>query len=343
MDCQPGNRIRSRIGRWRLWSGFTVAVFMLLVLSVLLVLLAGTSRRAGAEGSVHSFEKEKILAFADHLFETGEYYRAITEYSRFLFFFPDDPLVKLVRLKVAYAYQKGEQWEDAGKQFETLCRDYQGQEIGREACFQSAETLRLAGHYRQAITRYRQFMEAYPEDDRLDLAFFRTGCLHLELQEWLEAASAFSSVKADSRFSAEAAYLGREARRLAVLPLKKPFLAGILSAAIPGAGQMYARRYRDGITAFLVNGGFIWGAAEAFDQNQHGLGSILLVMEFGWYAGNIYSAINSTGKFNQRTLEKNLAPLLERCSFSFGVRESTMVHKRLTGAEKYRISFNFQF
>ncbi|MEW6378521.1 MAG: tetratricopeptide repeat protein [bacterium] len=337
MDRQPGSGMVSRLS---LWSGFTfVAVVPLMLLMLLAVI-----RQTGAEVIALSSEKEKILAFADHLFETGEYYRAITEYSRFLFFFPDDPLIKLVRLKVAYAYQKGEQWEDAGKQFEILCRDYQGQDIGREACFQSAETLRLGGHNRQAITRYRQFMEAYPEDDdRVSLAFFRTGCLHLELQEWQEAASAFSAVKSDSRLFTEAAYLGREARRLAALPLKKPVLAGILSAAIPGAGQIYARRYRDGATALLVNGGFIWGAAEAFDQNQHGLGSILLVMEFGWYAGNIYSAINSTAKLNQRTLEKNLAPLLERCSFSLGIRESTLVHKQLTGVEKYRLSFDFRF
>jgi tetratricopeptide (TPR) repeat protein len=254
---------------------------------VSLFLLFAAAPQAGAQSDALS-EKGKILAFADHLFETGEYYRAITEYSRFLFFFPDDPLVKLVRLKIAYACQKGEQWEDARRRFEELSRDYADQEIGREAWFQSAETLRLARNYSTAVARYRQFIETFPEDDRSSLASFRIGCIRLELQEWLEAASAFSKVKPESRLFADAAYLGQEAKRLASLPLKKPALAGTLSAIIPGAGQVYARRYRDGLTALLVNGGFIWGAAEAFGQDQNGLGIILLAMESGWYAGNIY-------------------------------------------------------
>ena len=52
-------------------------------------------------------ERDKILAFADHLYESRDYYRAITEYTRFIFLFPSDPLVKIARLKIAYAYQKG--------------------------------------------------------------------------------------------------------------------------------------------------------------------------------------------------------------------------------------------
>jgi len=322
--------------------GFVLLLFGLLLL-VLILLAAIQQQAAGAAELSALTEREKILAFADHLFETGEYYRAITEYFRFLFFFPTDPMVGLVRLKIAYAYQRGAQWEDAGQQFETLCRDFKDQELGRQACFQAAETLRLSGNFRQAIIRYRQFIEAYPKDERIEQALFRIGCLHLELHEWLDAERAFSQVKSDSQLTPSAVFLSREARRLADLPLKKPALAATLSAIVPGAGQVYARRYRDGLAAFLVNGGFIWGVAEAFDQNQKGLGSILLVMELGWYAGNIYSAMNSSRKFNQQTLEKNLVSLRERCSLSFRIKEGMKGHNHRTEAEKYQLSFDFLF
>jgi len=266
-------------------------------------------------------EKEKILTFADYLFETEEYYRAITEYTRFLFFFPDGPLVKVIRLKIAYAYQKGDQWLDALRLFEALWQDYADQEIGREACFQSAETLRLQKNYQSAIKRYRLFIENFPEDERVNTAFFHIGCIQLELHEWMEAAGAFKKVKPNNQFSFEAGYLTKEAKKLPHLPLKKPALAGILSATIPGSGQMYAHRYRDGLTAFLVNGGFIWGIAEAFHEDQSSLGTILLFIELGWYAGNIYSAVNSTKKFNLQKIEKKLTPLLERCRLSFNMKQ----------------------
>jgi len=323
-----------RCRRCRLGLGFAVAALFFL-------LLAGV-RHVGAEGSA-LLEREKILAFADHLFETGEYYRAITEYSRFLFFFPEDPLVKLVRLKIAYAYQKGEQYPDARQRFEDLSRDYADQEIGREAWFQTAETLRLGKNYTKAVSRYQEFIGAFPEDERSDLAFFKIGCIRLELHEWLDSAEAFSKVKSDSRLFADAAHLGQEAKRLSSLPLKKPAIAGTLSAIIPGAGQVYARRYRDGLSALLVNGGFIWGAVEAFGHDQNGLGSILLAMESGWYAGNIYSAINSTRKFNRRETEKNLTPLLDRCSFSLKIKGNDGEQRGKMKAERCRISFNFWF
>jgi tetratricopeptide (TPR) repeat protein len=316
-----------------------------LAAAVMLFLLLADVCQAGAQGGVLS-EKEKILAFADHLFETGEYYRAITEYSRFLFFFPEDPLVGLVRLKIAYAYQKGEQWEDARQRFEDLSRDYADQEIGREAWFQSAETLRLGKNYTKAVSRYQQFTSAFPKDERSDLAFFKIGCIRLELHEWLDAAGAFSKVKPDSRIFADAAHLGQEAKRISSLPLKNPALAGTLSAIVPGAGQVYVRRYRDGLSALFVNGGFIWGAVEAFGHDQNGLGVILLAMESGWYAGNIYSAISSTKKFNRREIEKNLTPLRDRCSFSFKINGNDGhggEQKGKVKAEKCRISFNFRF
>ena len=303
---------QSRQKTKKVFSHLLLPAFFLLSIFILSLIISAPVKA----GNVPS-EKEKILDFADYLFETKEYYRAITEYTRFIFFFPDDPLVKMARLKIAYAYQKGEQWSDALRLFDALRQDYAAQEIGQEAFFQSAETLRLQKDHQPAIQRYRLFIKNYPEDEQTNTAFFRIGCIQLELQEWLEAAGSFRKVKPHSRFFLEADHLAEEAKKLPLLPLKKPALAGILSATIPGSGQIYAQRYRDGISAFLVNGGFVWGIAEAFHQDQTSLGAILLFIELGWYAGNIYSAVNSTKKYNQQKIEKKITPLLERCRLSF--------------------------
>ena len=260
--------------------------------------------------------KENLFSFADYLFENKEYYRSITEYVRFIFLFTDDPMVKLARLKIAYAYQKGEQWTDAFNRFHELWETYPDKDIGIEALFQSAETLKLQKQYQKALNRFQFFLQKYPEDERRNKAIFRISCLYSHLQEWQKADESFRQITPESKFYPEAQSLAKGAEEMKSLSLKNPAVAGLASAALPGLGQMYAHRFRDGTTAFLVNGGFIWGVVESFAKGQNALGGVLLFLEIGWYAGNIYSAVNSTKKYNEKKIQKKITPLLERCSLS---------------------------
>ena len=49
--------------------------------------------------------------FADHLLAKGDYYRAITEYERVLFFHPGSALAKTARFRIAEAYLRGERYD----------------------------------------------------------------------------------------------------------------------------------------------------------------------------------------------------------------------------------------
>ena len=85
---------------------------------------------------------------------------------------------------------------------------------------------------------------------------------------------------------------------------KNPSTAGILSGILPGAGQWYVGRHQDAKTAFILNGVFIWGAIEAFNQSNTGVGAMMLLFEAGWYTGNIYSAISGAHKYNRLKKDK---------------------------------------
>ncbi|MEI6357230.1 MAG: hypothetical protein WCP53_09010, partial [Verrucomicrobiota bacterium] len=65
------------------------------------------------------------------------------------------------------------------------------------------------------------------------------------------------------------------------------------------AGHLYAERPRDALVAFLLNGAFIWGAAELFHHDNYVAGGIFAFFELGWYSGNIYSAVSSVHKYNR--------------------------------------------
>lgn len=91
------------------------------------------------------------------------------------------------------------------------------------------------------------------------------------------------------------------------LSYKSPGVAGILSAVLPGAGQCYVGRPRDGFAAFLVNALFLSATIQAFGHDQEFLGVLLAGLEVGWYAGNIYNAVNSAHKYNRKQREGLLA------------------------------------
>ena len=51
--------------------------------------------------------------------------------------------------------------------------------------------------------------------------------------------------------------------------------------------------------SFLLNAVFMVGAAEAFYKEIYVLGGMLSMIEFGWYSGNVYSAINCAHRYNK--------------------------------------------
>jgi hypothetical protein len=61
-----------------------------------------------------------------------------------------------------------------------------------------------------------------------------------------------------------------------------------------------------------VNGLFIVGAIEAVHNNAQAVAGILSFFEAGWYAGNVYGAVNGAHKLNRYTTETFLRNLDNR-------------------------------
>ena len=87
------------------------------------------------------------------------------------------------------------------------------------------------------------------------------------------------------------------------LSRKSPLLAGVLSATLPGSGQLYVGRQGDALLAFVLNGLFVVGIVEALNHNQVATAGVLSSLEAGWYASNIYGAINGAHKYNRYRTE----------------------------------------
>lgn len=74
---------------------------------------------------------------------------------------------------------------------------------------------------------------------------------------------------------------------------RSPLLSAALSAAIPGAGQMYSGRYTDGLVSLIAIGATACGSYFFHARGDRPLSLTLGFFSALFYAGNIYGAWNS--------------------------------------------------
>lgn len=287
---------------------------------LLLILLAGTFF-APASAVSQEMNAEKMLSFADSLFDKSDYYRAITEYERLIFHYPKHSLAKTARFKIAMAYLKGGKLSQAAILFRTLAKDHPNDEIGREAVFMLAETYFQKREYPQAIDAFERFLADHPGHARADAARLKMGMAYLRQGKWQYAADEFRKVPGDSSLQSEAQGMADDARGFPDLSRKSPYVAGGLSAVLPGAGQLYVGRPADATVSFVLNGLFIWATADAFRKDNNVTGGILLFFESGWYLGNIYNAISSAHKYNRQVEQQFFDSLQNRVDLSYSKTE----------------------
>jgi TolA-binding protein/TM2 domain-containing membrane protein YozV len=270
---------------------------------------------------------EKTFAFAENLFGQGDYYRAITEYERVIFFYPDHPLAKTARFQIALCYLKGDRLDQALDRFRALNQELPQVEVGRKAYLMLGEAYYQKREYSRAADIFATYIETYPGDERIDAARIKIGWSYLRQGQWRQAADEFQKLPPDSPLHAQAKGLAEGSEKYPGITIKSPALAGGLSAVIPGAGQLYINRPGDALVSFLLNGAFIWATVEAFQHDNNVTGGILLFFESGWYLGNIYNAVSGTHKYNRRSEKQFLDGLQDkyRVSYLFDGHGGSMV------------------
>lgn len=279
-------------------------------LFLLLFLLLPTLAGAGDRG--------QLLSFADALFTEGDYYRAVTEYKRFLHLFPEDGDAPRAALRIAEGYLAGERWAEAEQALNSLTQAYPDTPQAARAALLYAETPYRRGDFAVARHRYRRLSEEAGDPRTREEARYRLAWTLIEEDRYDQAREHLLQLNRDA-----AGNLAGEMERMERLPRKSPALAGGLSAVLPGAGQLYAGRPRDAALALLLNAAFLWGTLEAFNDGNAVVGGILLFFEAGWYSGNIYNAVNNAHKHNRDVREEERKKLRTRHGLTLGLHDGT--------------------
>lgn len=240
------------------------------------------------------------VEYGDHLFRDGDYYRAITEYRRYLYLTRGlGEQAQRVALAIGEAYLRGRQLEAAASQFESVARRTTGTQ--RVVALISAGRAAVLDDKPLLASRWlSQAQEEAGEDPVLaGEAQYLLGWARLGERDWDAARTAFDTVAGGS--SPRAATAGAVVAQLdgrGELEQKNPLLAGALSL-IPGLGHMYLGQWAVGVAALTWNALFVFATGWSIYSGEWGVAAVLAVFELSWFSGTMFGALNGAFRHNQ--------------------------------------------
>lgn len=238
--------------------------------------------------------------FARTCMERGEYELAVGEFTRFIHFFPNDAQVQTARCLMGICHMKNQRFDASRDIFFKIINSKPNTPEAGKALLFLGESYYQQGVPSEAEHYFAQLIERSPDVGLENAAFYRLGWSRLQAGSWQDASETFNRVEESSPFFESASELTKQSLLGEDLPYKNPAYAGTMAAVMPGLGHVYVSRYGDAAVAFLLNAVFIWAAVESFNEDLDVLGGILTFLEVGWYAGNIYSAVNCAHKHNRK-------------------------------------------
>jgi outer membrane protein assembly factor BamD (BamD/ComL family) len=286
---------------------------------LLLILLASVSPIHADDGAV-LFTGDVQLKIADAFMEEGEYYRAVTEYKKFMILFPDSGKADYASFEIAMAYFKGEEYGAAARSFLALREKYPESGYAIPASYLEGYSQWKLKNYDRARAALEPLVEQHPESEYaprslvvISLAALDENKVEVSRQALKRFLDRYPGHPGEENVREAVVQLDRYQE----LPEKSPVLAGVMSAILPGSGYIYAEHYGDGITAFLINGLFIAGTVAAINQENYAVAGIVGGIGVPFYLGNIYGSANAAKKWNLgvrneviRKIHSTLAPLI---------------------------------
>jgi len=240
--------------------------------------------------------EDSQFAFATQLMEEGDYFRAITELKRFLHLYPKkSPRAEEAEILIPESYLRAGRSVEAAEGFKAFLDRRPDSPLAEQAMYGRAMALINSGERTEGRRLLEELSKREPEGRYRPSAVLEVAFSLAEEGEWGKARGSVERLwprghEAEQRERLMGVLKAGESRR------RSPAVAGLLSGLIPGAGQLYCGRPRDAGLAMLINGLFIWGAVEAGTRGNYPLAAGLSLIEFAWYGGTVYGAVNCAHK-----------------------------------------------
>ncbi len=270
---------------------------------------------------VHSqnFKADNLLGFAQSLFREGDFLNAVHEYQRYLFLYPGTAQADFVQLHIAAAYQNMGRLNAAIEAYQSLIQNYPQSPFIERARSNIAQCQLLGGDQATSIASLRQFLSDYPESELAPRAQFIIATIYMDEKDWTAAAREWQQVRtkySQTPFVEMSDQLIRIARQAESLPRRSPSTAGLLSAFLPGLGQIYSGRYSSGVYSLLVVGATAAGTAHYIDQERYEVAIPVGIIGLFFYISSIYDSLQYAKAFNHQHEDQLRDRLRKRISES---------------------------
>jgi putative component of membrane protein insertase Oxa1/YidC/SpoIIIJ protein YidD len=236
---------------------------------------------------------ESDLDFADYLFQSQDYVRAIGEYKRLLFFYPDtqDNIKEYIQLMLGESYLTIKNYQQALRYFSLRENHYIN--------YNRARLYYEQGDYLKTRDELDSIIEMGFDEQHIvlyGLSFFKEHDFSSGVRFFQQHAPREASV-----INELCNFDGKNIR-------KRSRVASTLSSTvIPGLGQIYSGRWGDGLYSFLtvVGSGLIANYYYHHDESRIKFSIFTFLTAFFW-AGNVYGANISARDYNLFQVKKYL-------------------------------------
>lgn len=240
-------------------------------------------------------------AFADSLFQEGDYLNAAHEYKRLLFLHPNTPQSDFIAFRVAASYQNAGKLKNAIRAYQLLIDTYPESSLIARCQNNIAQCHILLGDSKHGLSSLKQFLEEHTESNLAPRAHFTIGVVHIDKGEWIHARQVWSDVSLtypESPFAEVSKRLAEKVKDAENLPRRSPTIAGTLSVFVPGSGQVYTGRTVDGLYAF-VSVAVLGGASFYYaDRGRYEVAVPIGILGAFFYGNSIYQGIQTARTFN---------------------------------------------
>jgi len=236
--------------------------------------LAAVRRSDAADRDAHGNLKK--LTPAEHMRRAAIYLsvRAFAEarahWQTLIDNYPQDPRVPEALLGIGRSFFLGKAYEDGYVVFNQLAQQYNGTKEGREALNFSAASLLRMGKFSEAAARYAEYVDRFPNGERIDTAHLnvidtlREADKPAEALQWVTKTRqrfAGTAVETNAMFAALRLYIAEDqwadAVNMAEQLLKRSFPKAVLTspaevAYLKAFSLEHAGRKEEAVTAYLM-------------------------------------------------------------------------------------------
>ena len=264
-------------------------------LVVLILLLYGNILVANSQDL---FNYENSFRYAKHLYAKGDYNDAITELNRCIFLSSEKGKIDVLGMLLT-SYRKTGQYAEMLEASKSLYPEGNYPDAVKTEMHYSfilSNELHFGSHFLS-----NNHFSSPLQQVKFDVAY---NVFENRYQEALNRLNQFNPANDEGKlFNQQVTVMLNEANSIRY---KSPFIAGMFSAIIPGAGKFYANRKKDAIFSFVLTVAAAYQSYRAFNKNGIGsvVGWVYGGLASGFYIGNIYGSVQAAKKTNQFVNDK---------------------------------------